>query len=69
MIKIIACRVDEEAKLEEIEAGLNSMKEIVGGYIEMIALEPGLCLVCNEEGKIFGLPANRPLGMDVIAGD
>ena len=46
---------------------LKAMQQMVGGYIEVIPLDD-VCLVCNEEGKLMGLPGNRRLGNDVIAG-
>lgn len=41
---------------------LEAMQQMVGGYIEVIPLED-VCLVCNEEGKLMGLPGSRRLGM------
>ena len=38
------------------------------GLIEIIELEDGICLLCNEEGKLFGLEGNRKIGNDIIAG-
>ena len=46
---------------------LKAMQQMVGWYIEVIPLDD-ICLVCNEEGKLVGLPGNRRLGNDVIAG-
>ena len=46
---------------------LEAMQQMVGGYIEVIPLAD-VCLVCNEEGKLMGLPGSRRLGDDVIAG-
>ena len=46
---------------------LEAMQQMVGGYIEVIPLED-VCLVCNEEGKLMGLPGSRRLGDDIIAG-
>lgn len=37
----------------EIDGGLKSMQEIVGGYIQGVPLGNGLWLVCNEEGMFF----------------
>ena len=39
------------------------MQEIVGGLIQSIPLpgDPATVLVCNDEGKILNLPANRGL--------
>ncbi len=46
--------------LLEIKNELNEMQKIVGGYIERVIYE-GFDLFCNEEGKLEGLPLNRPL--------
>ena len=46
---------------------LEAIQQMVGGYIEVIPLDD-VCLVCNEEGKLTGLPGNRRLGNDIIAG-
>ena len=44
------------------------MQTIVGGDIEEIGLDDHTVLVCNEEGKLMNLQANRRVGRDVIAG-
>ena len=44
---------------------LEAMQQMVGGYIEVIPLED-VCLVCNEEGKLMGLPGSRRLGDDIM---
>ena len=42
--------------------GLQGMQEAVGGYIEAVYLyEEPVALICNEEGKLRGLPFNRAL--------
>ena len=40
------------------------------GLIEIISLEEDerACIVCNEEGKLIGLPLNRWIGYDIISG-
>jgi hypothetical protein len=45
---------------DELETAqlLEQLQAAVGGYIETIALTPGLVMVINEEGKVYGLPAN-----------
>ena len=37
------------------------MQGIVGGLIQPIYLENSVVLVCNDEGKLLDLPANRGL--------
>lgn len=58
-----------------IENNLKSFQKEVGGYIEEIAPFPDpVAIICNEEGKIDGLPLNRAIKnedgdiVDVIAG-
>ena len=46
---------------------LEAAQKMVGGYIEVIALD-NACLVCNEDGKLNGLEGNRRLGNDIITG-
>ena len=59
----------------EIDGSLAGMQQVVGGYIQAIyPFEDSVALICNEEGKILGLPLNRSLRdedgdiYDVIAG-
>ena len=60
----------------ELENSLGAMQRRVGGTIEAV-YEPGgrdAALICNDEGKLLGLPLNRALRdeegeiYDVIAG-
>lgn len=56
--------------LADIDGSLESMQKIVGGYIEPVLLGgDGLILVCNEEGKLRGMPKNIDIGGDVVCGD
>jgi len=47
---------------------LDAFQAAAGGYIEVVGLDANAALVCNEEGKLIGLPANRQVGGDTIAG-
>jgi hypothetical protein len=38
------------------------------GLIELIGIEDGVSILCNEEGKLIGLEGNRPLGYDILCG-
>ena len=51
------------------------MQSVVGGLIQAVyPLEESVALICNEEGKLLGLPMNRALRdedghiYDIIAG-
>ena len=58
-----------------IENELSAYQKAVGGYIECIDLPNGATIICNEEGKINGLPLNRAIRdldgeiLDIVAGN
>jgi hypothetical protein len=68
-MKIVVKKVGQAPEIKEIQGTLENLKEIVGGYIECIHLFDNVFCVCNEEGKLLGLPANFKFCNDVIAGD
>lgn len=37
---------------------LEELQEFVGGHIEIVFFDDKTCMVCNEEGKLNGLPIN-----------
>ena len=44
----------------EIEGGLKSLQRAVGGSIQAVyPYEDPVALICNEEGKVYGMPYNR----------
>ena len=43
----------------DIDGSLETMQSLVNGYIEIIYIDDGVALVCNEEGKINGSRPNR----------
>lgn len=46
----------------DIAPGLESLQKAVGGYIqEVCPFDDPVAIVCNEEGKLMHLPANRAL--------
>lgn len=46
----------------EIQPGLAALQEVVGGPVQVLyPFEDPVALVCHEEGKLLGLPANRGL--------
>ena len=44
----------------EIQSGLASLQSQVGGLIQALYVDD-VALICHEEGKLIGLPWNRPL--------
>ena len=74
-IAVLVVEPGKEPYVKEIGSGLESLQHEVGGYIEAIyPYEDPVALVCNEEGKLEGLPLNRALRdedgdiYDVVAG-
>lgn len=74
-MKVVVLRPNQRACVEEINNSLASYQKLVGGNIEIIyPFADGACLVCNDEGKINGLPLNRAIRdedgkvVDIIAG-
>ena len=60
---------------KEIDPGLESLQHEVGGDIEVVyPFDDPVGIVCNEEGKLEGLPLNRSLKdedgeiYDILAG-
>ena len=53
-----------------IDGDLASLQSLVGGLIEVVyPFEDPVGLICNEEGKLLGLPLNRQIrDHDIIAG-
>lgn len=66
-INVIVVRPDEHPYVINIDNDLKTMQSIVDGDIEEIYLDDDTVLVCNEEGKLNNLKANRCVGHDIIA--
>lgn len=70
--KDIQVLIVEPMKLPQVATIPNKLAElqqIVGGYIQVIApFNDTAAVICNEEGKILGMPLNRLVGNDIIAG-
>lgn len=67
-IKILVVEPLKEPYPAEIENTLTSLQKVVGGLIEVVSLEDGVDLVCNDEAKLLGMPGNRSLYNDIVAG-
>lgn len=70
--------IEPEARPREvtIPAGLESLQQAVGGWIEAVyPFDDPVALIVNEEGKLDGLPLNRALChqdgevYDILAGN
>ena len=65
-----------EPRAVQIDSGLESLQKAVGGSIQAVyPYDDPVALICNEEGKLMGLPLNRSLTdengeiYDIIAGN
>ena len=67
-IRVLVVAPLQKPVIKMIENTLEAQQEIVEGDIEYINIEDDSVLVCNEEGKLMNLQANRRVGYDVIAG-
>ena len=73
-IRVVLLEPGKLARVADIEASLEGMQRVVGGDIEgFYPFEEEVCIVCNDEGKISGMPLNRAVRdgkeiMDIIAG-
>ncbi len=61
-MKVLIVEPGKAPYAKEITDTLEAMQELVGGYIQAIyPFSDEMALVCNEEGKLAGLPLNRAL--------
>ena len=74
-MRVLVVEPEKEPYAKEIGSGLSSLQKEVGGYIEAVyPFEDPVAIICNEEGKLEGLPLNRALRdedghvYDIIAG-
>ena len=60
---ILVVEPERRPVVREIDGSLKAMQKIVGGLIQPIPIigEPDTVLICNDEGKLLNLPANRGL--------
>lgn len=61
-MRILFVEPNAEPRAVEIDGSLASMQSLVGGLIQVVyPFEDRVALICNDEGKLIGLPQNRPL--------
>ena len=60
-MKILVVEPLRPCRVQEVDS-LADMQQLVGGDIEAVyPFQDSAALVCNSEGKLLGLPMNRPL--------
>lgn len=68
-MRIVMVEPGKPAYVTEIPHTLEAEQKAVGGLIEIVYLDDGGILVCNDEGKLRGLEGNRRLDNgSIIAG-
>lgn len=62
MMRILVVEPEKTPYVKEIAGDLSSLQAEVGGSIEAIyPFNDPVALICNEEGKIIGMPLNRAM--------
>lgn len=56
-IRIVYCPLDEPPVISWVDNTLEAMQKLVGGYIETATVGKYV-LVCNEDGRLLGMPQN-----------
>lgn len=73
-MRILVVEPGKAPEEKVITGTLEEMQEIVGGTIQALyPFKSQVALICNDEGKLLGLPLNRTITegkhpMDIIAG-
>ena len=61
-MRVIIVEPDARPRIADIQSDLESLQAIVGGDIQVVyPYEDPVGIICNEEGKLLGLPLNRAL--------
>ena len=73
-ITVLMVEPGKHPKITKLKDDLDSLQKAVSigadyqGLIEIVSLGNGVCIMCNEEGKLIGLEGNRRLGNDILVG-
>ena len=61
-MQVVVVEPKKKPMVQDISPDLESMQKIVGGSIEAVyPFADPVALICNEEGKLLGLPLNQAL--------
>ncbi len=67
-INVIIKRPGEDPCTASVPNTLEALQELVGGAIEAVTLCSDLAVICNEEGRLIGLPHNcKVCGVDFVS--
>ena len=66
-MKVIYKAPGSAPEIRDIPNTLEELQATVGGYIETVTFASDACVICNEEGRLMGMPHNiRLLGWDFV---
>lgn len=68
-IRVIVKPVGLKAHVEYVENELRAFQKLVGGYIEAVPIAEDEIILCNEEGRLMGLPFNCEVAGINFVGD
>ena len=60
-MRVLVVEPEHKPEVRDIDDSLKAMQKIVGGLIQPIYLDDSVALICNDEGKLMNLTANRGL--------
>ena len=60
-MKVLKKEPGEGWKIVEIENTLEALQRGVGGKLEAVTLASDACVLCNEEGRLLGMPYNTTI--------
>lgn len=75
-MRVLLVKPGEVPCIVEMDSTLEALQKAVGGFIEAVyPFDDPVAIICNEEGKLEGLPLNRALRdadgciYDIISGN
>ena len=68
-IRALSKRPGCPPRLVWVSNSLENLQNHVGGYIETVTLATDCCVICNEEGRLMGLPYNCTIAGVSFVGD
>lgn len=60
-MRVLVVEPERKPEVRDIDDSLKAMQDIIGGLIQPIYLDDSVALICNDEGKLMNLTANRGL--------
>lgn len=58
LLTVVIKEPGELPRMAAVSNKLKTMQQLVGGHIETVTLTSDFAIVCNEEGRLHGLPKN-----------